>query len=84
MKTTRIPRLASVRNIFGTIIWPRRWRIALGLGLVSINRLCSLVLPGSIRVLVDEVIPDQDMNEASVTRYPTCPLKSPKFPYGSP
>ncbi len=55
------PSLASLRSAFRNIIWPRRKRVALGLGLVAVNRLCGLVLPGSTRVLIDEVIPDQDM-----------------------
>ena len=42
------------------IVWPRRKRIALGLLLISINRLSGLVLPGSTQVLIDRVIPDKD------------------------
>lgn len=57
----RKPSLTSVQNAFRTIIWPRRKRVALGLALVAINRLCGLVLPGSTRVLIDDVIPDKDL-----------------------
>lgn len=55
------PSLGSVRSAFRNIIWPRRKRVALGLFLVAINRLCGLVLPGSTRVLIDGVIPEKDM-----------------------
>jgi ABC-type multidrug transport system fused ATPase/permease subunit len=38
------------------LIWARRGRLALGLGLMVINRLSGLVLPGSSKLLIDEVI----------------------------
>ena len=57
----RAPALASIRSAFRTIIWPRRGRIAVGLFLILVNRLCALVLPGSTRVLLDQVIPNEDM-----------------------
>ena len=59
-KGKKPPSLASIRHAFATIIWPRRSRLAVGLGLILINRLCGLVLPGSTRVLVDDVIPNRD------------------------
>ena len=48
--------LASVRHAFRTIIWPRRKLVLLGLLLVAINRLAGLVLPGSTKYLIDNVI----------------------------
>jgi subfamily B ATP-binding cassette protein MsbA len=50
-----------MRNAFVKIIWPRRKRLSFGLLLILINRLCGLVLPGSTRVLLDEVIPDENL-----------------------
>jgi subfamily B ATP-binding cassette protein MsbA len=52
--------LASIRRAFWTIIWPRRRLILLGLLLVGINRLCGLVLPGSTKYLIDNVIAEGD------------------------
>jgi ATP-binding cassette, subfamily B, putative efflux pump len=39
-----------------TLIWHHRRRLALGLGLMLINRLAGLVLPGSSRYIIDHVI----------------------------
>src|ERR1051325_10045575 len=38
------------------LIWPRRKLFGLGLGLVFINRAAGLVLPGSTKYLIDDVI----------------------------
>ncbi len=38
------------------LIQPRRGKIALGFLLMLINKLCGLVLPGSTKFLVDNVI----------------------------
>ncbi|MDH3216676.1 MAG: ABC transporter ATP-binding protein/permease [Candidatus Krumholzibacteria bacterium] len=48
--------LSSVRHAFRTIVWPRKKLIFLGLVLISINRLSGLVLPGSTKFLIDNVI----------------------------
>lgn len=53
--------LNSVRHAFWTIVWPRRRLVLLGLLLVAINRLAGLVLPGSTKFLLDDVVVDQDM-----------------------
>ena len=52
--------LASVRRTFWTIVWPRRKLVLLGLLLVGINRLSGLVLPGSTKYLIDNVIAHKD------------------------
>jgi len=52
--------LNSVRHAFATIIWPRRRLVLLGLLLVAINRVAGLVLPGSTKYLIDNVIVDKD------------------------
>ncbi|MSR20530.1 MAG: ABC transporter ATP-binding protein [Gemmatimonadetes bacterium] len=46
---------ASLRHAFHEIIWPRRKLIAIGLGLILINRLSGLVLPASTQYLIDDV-----------------------------
>ena len=51
---------ASIRRAFWTIIWPRRRLILVGLLLVGVNRLAGLVLPGSTKYLIDNVIAKQD------------------------
>lgn len=50
----------SLKNVFKTIIWPRRKFIFIGLGLIVISRLSGLVLPYASKYLVDEVIPSND------------------------
>lgn len=52
--------LSTVRQVFWEIIWPRRLLILLGLVLIIINRLAGLVLPGSTKYLIDEVILNKD------------------------
>jgi len=42
-----------------TLIWARRWRLAAGLSLVTINTLAGLVLPLSTKTFIDEVIGKQ-------------------------
>src|SRR5918995_1766146 len=37
------------------LVWARRGRIAIGLGLMLINRLAGLVLPASSKYLIDDV-----------------------------
>ena len=38
------------------LIWARRGRLALGFALMAVNRLAGLVLPGTSKVLVDDVV----------------------------
>ena len=52
--------LASVRRAFRTIVWPRRRLVLVGLFLIGINRLAGLVLPGSTKYLIDNVIAQRD------------------------
>jgi len=52
--------LASVRRTFWTIVWPRRRLVLVGLLLVGVNRLSGLVLPGSTKYLIDNVIAQRD------------------------
>ena len=52
--------LSSMRHAFATIIWPRRKLVLLGLFLVGVNRLSGLVLPGSSKFLIDNVIAKHD------------------------
>ncbi|MDQ3002108.1 MAG: ABC transporter ATP-binding protein/permease, partial [Fibrobacterota bacterium] len=56
------PSMRTVRRAFVTIIWPRRNLLLLGLLLIVVNRLTGLVLPGSTKWLVDEVIPNRNLD----------------------
>ena len=53
-------RLATVRYAFRTIIWPRRKLLFVGLILIVINRLSGLILPGSSKLLIDDIITPGD------------------------
>ena len=55
-------RKVTMRQVFQTIIWPRRKHLFLGLFLIVISRLAGLVLPGASKYLVDDVIPSNDLN----------------------
>ncbi len=52
--------LNTVRYAFKQIIWPRRKLLAFGLILIVLNRGAGLVLPGSSKVLMDDVITAKD------------------------
>jgi len=53
------PSASTVWRESRDLIWVHRKRLALGLGLMMVNRLASLVLPGTSKYLVDEVIAKQ-------------------------
>ena len=52
----------TIRQVFSTIIWPRRKQLFLGLFLIIISRLSGLVLPGASKYLIDDVIPSNDLD----------------------
>lgn len=51
----------SVRYAFQNIIWPRRRLLSLGLGLIVVNRLSGLVLPGASKYVIDNAINKGDL-----------------------
>lgn len=53
---------SHLRYIIKEILLPRKWLLLLGLVLIIINRLAGLVLPGSSKYLIDEVIAKADMH----------------------
>jgi subfamily B ATP-binding cassette protein MsbA len=59
--TPKKERKVTTRQVFATIIWPRRKQLFIGLILIIISRLASLVLPGATKFLIDEVIPSNDL-----------------------
>ncbi len=50
------PSVSSLKNVFKTLIWPRRHLITFGLILIAITRSISMALPYSFKILVDDVI----------------------------
>lgn len=52
----------TMATVFKTIIWPRRRHLFLGLFLIIISRLSGLVLPGASKLLIDNVIPSNDLD----------------------
>lgn len=63
-KSQRLPKekRVTMSSVFKTIIWPRRKHLFLGLFLIIISRLASLVLPGASKILIDDVIPSNDLD----------------------
>ncbi len=53
------PGLSVVWREARDVIWERRYRLALGFGLMVVGRLAGLVLPASSSFLIDEVIANQ-------------------------
>src|SRR5713226_9516657 len=48
--------LSSVRSDAKELIWSHRYRLAMGMLLMLVNRLVGLVLPASSKYLIDDVI----------------------------
>ncbi|WP_460546290.1 ABC transporter ATP-binding protein [Echinicola sediminis] len=61
MTTSRKEKKVTIGHVFKTIIWPRRKHLFLGLFLIIISRLAGLVLPGASKYLMDDVIPNSNM-----------------------
>ena len=51
----------SILTAFKTIIWPRRNLVFIGLILIVISRAASFVAPMSLKYLMDDIIPNKDM-----------------------
>ena len=51
----------TLKQVFKTIIWPRRKLIGIGLILIVISRLAGLVLPLATKYLIDDVIAKGDL-----------------------
>ena len=49
------------KRAFWQFIWPRRKNVLIGLVLIIISRAAGLVLPGSTKYLMDDVVADHDM-----------------------
>ncbi len=51
----------SIYKAFKTIIWPRRNLVLIGLLLIIISKGASFVAPLSLKYLMDDIIPNKDM-----------------------
>ncbi|MFC4636119.1 ABC transporter ATP-binding protein [Dokdonia ponticola] len=52
----------TMGKAFKTIIWPRRKLVFIGLFLILISRLAGFVLPLKSKELLDEIVPNKDMD----------------------
>lgn len=48
--------LKSVWPMVSSLVAPRKWMLLLGLLLMAVNRVCGLVLPGTSKFLLDDVL----------------------------
>ena len=55
-KKKKMPGKASLKSAFVSIIWPRRKIVGTGLLLILVSRASGLVLPASIKILVDDIV----------------------------
>jgi subfamily B ATP-binding cassette protein MsbA len=53
----------SIGKAFKTIIWPRRNLAFIGLFLIVIRSLAGLILPWQSKVLLDDIVPNKDVNQ---------------------
>ncbi len=53
------PNFKSAWQEARSLVWQRRWRLLVGLGLIAVTRLAGLVVPASSKFLIDEVIGKQ-------------------------
>lgn len=61
MEKKKKPKI-SIAKVFKTIIWPRRNIILLGFVLIVISRLSAVVLPYSVKPIIDDIIGKGDMS----------------------
>lgn len=56
MSTKKKVRFSDVWEEARVLVWAHRWRLALGLALMLVNRVVGLVLPATSKYLVDDVV----------------------------
>jgi len=61
MSSPKKEQKVTIGHVFKTIIWPRKKYLIIGLVLIIISRLSGLVLPYASKILLDDVIPQGDM-----------------------
>jgi len=55
-KSNKKQKLGNIGYVFKNIILPRKGILFLGLGIIIINRLAGLVIPGASKYLIDDII----------------------------
>jgi len=55
-------RRVTWRSAFRQFIWPRRKNVLIGLILIVVSRLAGMVLPGSTKYLLDDVVAKNDLD----------------------
>jgi ABC-type multidrug transport system fused ATPase/permease subunit len=60
-ETKKKPKI-SIAKVFKTIVWPRRYMLLLGFVLIVISRASAIVLPYSIKPIIDDVIGKGDFS----------------------
>ena len=55
-------RRVTWRSAFRQFIWPRRKNVLIGLTLIVVSRLAGMVLPGSTKYLLDDVVAKNDLD----------------------
>lgn len=53
--------LATVQRAFWELVWPRRGLLLGGLGLMIVNRVAGMALPGAMKYFIDEVAMKQNL-----------------------
>lgn len=53
----------TLKQAFKSIIWPRRNLVFIGLILIVLRSLSGLILPWQSKVLLDDVVPNKDMDQ---------------------
>jgi len=61
-ETKKKPKI-SIAKVFKTIVWPRRKMLLLGFVLIIISRASAVVLPYSIKPIIDDVIGKGDFSD---------------------
>ncbi len=55
-KKRKVERLAALWPDIKALLWPRRWTLALGLGLVGVSRVAGVASPAAMKYLIDDVL----------------------------
>ncbi len=61
MAKTESKNKVTVAQVFKRIIWPRKKMVLIGLVLIVVSRAAALVLPTKSKELLDEIVPNSDM-----------------------
>lgn len=56
----------SIIKAFTTIIWPRKKMVCIGLLLIIFSKAASFVAPLSLKILMDDIIPNKDLNQLKI------------------